>query len=65
MKAYPTPPTVAEVVAKLLELPQDLPMYARPKYCGRIEPYEDVPVHLNGIGEMHPAEKPKNVTFLL
>lgn len=59
-----TPATVQEVIDALEKLPRDFPCYFRPKYHGDVRWCDDVPVNLNGISEMHPDDKPKNVTFL-
>lgn len=58
------PATVKEIIEQLQKLPQDLPCYFRPKYSGTVQYTDNVPVHLNGIGEMHPDNKPKYVCFL-
>lgn len=63
-----TVPTVAEVIAKLQKLPQDLPCYFRPKYHGDVSAFEEVTVNLHGIGPMTPpnglSEVPDRVVFL-
>ena len=66
------PATVKEIIERLQQLPQDLPCYIRPKYYGRVEKYEDVPIHLNGISEMEANKNSgkcfvneEHVTFLL
>ena len=59
------PITVGELIEKLKEYDENLPIYVRPKYSGDIRYTDDIPVKLNGIGEMHPTNKPKNVTFLI
>ena len=68
-KKYGEPATVAEIIEALKKLPPDYPCYFRPKYYGTVKYTDDVPIHLNGIGEMHPDQKvypnkTKNVTFL-
>jgi hypothetical protein len=57
--------TVGEVIEALEKLPQDLPCLVRPKYHGQMKAYEEAPVCVNGISEMHPNDAPKNVTFLV
>lgn len=63
------PATVREVIAALQALPPDYPCFFRPKYHGDVSAFDDVPVLLDGISEMHPdpqvyPDMPKNVTFL-
>ena len=58
------PATVKEIIAELQKLPPDAPCYFRPKYHGTVEYTDNVPVNLNGIGEMHPDNQPKYVCFL-
>lgn len=57
--------TVRELIEKLRAMPQDMPVYVRPKYHGSLDWYEDAPVHVNGVAEMHPKGEPKNVTLLV
>ena len=57
-------PTVAEIIKKLQELPQELPCYLRSKYTGDVRWCDDHPVNLNGIGEMENTDLGKHVTFL-
>lgn len=59
------PATVSQLIAKLSDMPQDAPVYVRPKYHGDLAWYEDAAVVLDGISEMHPNGKPKNVTLLV
>jgi hypothetical protein len=58
------PAKVKDIIEALQKLPSDFPCYFRPKYHGDVNWCDDVPVKLNGICEMHPDGKPKNVTFL-
>ena len=58
------PSTVAELIEKLKKMPQNLPVYVRPKYFGTMEPYESVSVSINGVAEMHEGTE-KNVTILV
>jgi len=58
------PPTVKEVIDRLLQLPQDAPVYLRSKYTGETEPFTDYPVNINGISDMESEELGKHVTFL-
>ena len=57
--------TVGELIEKLKEYSVNLPVYVRTKYSGTVKWTDDIPVKVNGIGEMHPIDKPKNVTFLI
>lgn len=57
--------TVAELIAKLQTMPQNLPVFVRPKYHGTMEWSDDVPVLVTGVAEMHPKDGPKNVTLLV
>ena len=50
------PPTVAELIAKLQTMPQDLPVYLRSKYTGETDPFEDYPVNINGVSKMEGNE---------
>jgi len=59
------PTTVKQLIAKLKTMPQDLPVYVRPKYHGDLAWSDDAAVMLNGVSEMHPDGKPKNVTLLV
>ena len=61
---YGDPPTVAEVIEKLQDMPQDLRCYFRPKYHGKMEHVDEIPLHYLGICEMEPEGKPRQVTFL-
>lgn len=58
------PPTVAEVIKKLQELPQNLPVYLRSKYTGDVRWCDDHPININGISEMVNTDLGKHVTFL-
>jgi hypothetical protein len=64
-RKYGDAPTVAEVIAKLKEMPQNAKCYVRTKYHGASTYVEDIPLHYRGISEMHPEGKPINVTFLV
>ena len=63
--------TVAEVIAALSELPQDLPCFFRPKYSGPVEYTQNVGIMAHNISEMHPNknlypnEPEKYVCFLV
>ena len=57
--------TVGELIAALKKYDKNLPIFIRPKYSGNIKYTDDVPIKINGISEMHPDNKPKNVTFLV
>jgi hypothetical protein len=59
------PATVAQLIAKLKTMQQDLPVYVRPKYKGFLAWCDDAAVILNGVNEMHPEGEPKNVTLLV
>lgn len=63
-RQYGDPPTVAEVIEKLQEMPQHLRCYFRPKYHGAMDYVDEVPLHYLGISEMAPEGKPRQVTFL-
>jgi hypothetical protein len=58
------PATVKEVIEQLEKLPQDLPCYFRPKYYGTVQYMDNVPINVNGIGEMHPHDEEKYICFL-
>lgn len=57
--------TVATLIEKLNQMPKDLPVLVRPKYHGDLEWWDETPVILTGVNEMHPDGKPKNVTLLV
>ena len=62
--------TVREVIAALQKLPQDYPVFVRPKYHGDLAWSDDAPVRVAGISEMEPDQvsypgMPNNVTFLV
>jgi len=61
---YGDPPTVAEVIARLQEMPQHLRCYFRPKYHGAMDYVDEIPLHLLGICETEPEGKSRQVTFL-
>jgi hypothetical protein len=44
--------TVAELIAKLETLSPNAPVYARSKYTGATDPFEDYPVSVNGVSKM-------------
>ncbi len=46
-------------------MPQNLPVFIRAKYHGNLEGWEDVEVCIEGVNEMRPDGKPKNVTLLV
>jgi hypothetical protein len=58
------PATVAEIIERLQNLPQDLPCYFRPKYFGDVDRTDVVPVNRNGISRMCPDGEPDQVHFL-
>jgi|DEB0MinimDraft_4_1074332.scaffolds.fasta_scaffold01926_15 hypothetical protein len=61
---YGDPPTVAEVIERLKEMPQHLRCYFRPKYHGAMDYVDEIPLHYLGICEMEPEGRPRQVTFL-
>ena len=61
---YGDPPTVAEVIEKLQNMPQHLRCYFRPKYHGSMTHVDEIPIHYKGISKMEPVGKPQQVTFL-
>jgi len=61
---YGDPPTVAEVIERLQEMPQHLRCYFRPKYHGAMDYVDEIPLHYLGICEMEPEGRPRQVTFL-
>ena len=63
-RKYGDPPTVAEVIERLQEMPQHLRCYFRPKYHGAMDYVDEIPLHYLGICEMEPKGKPRQVTFL-
>jgi hypothetical protein len=59
------PATVRQLIKKLETMPQDFPVYVRPKYHGDLAWCASVSVKLYGVSEMHPRGKSKNVTLLV
>lgn len=59
-----TPSTVKELIEKLQQLPQDLPVYVRPKYTGILSWCDDASVNVNGVSVME-TDSGNNVTFLV
>ena len=58
------PPTVAQVIERLRQLPPDARCYVRPKYHGSMTYVDEAPLRCNGIGITEPQGKPSQVTFL-
>ena len=63
-RKYGDPPTVAEVIELLQEMPGHLRCYFRPKYHGSLDYVDEIPLHYHGICEMEPEGMPRQVTFL-
>ncbi len=61
---YGDPPTVAEVIERLQQMPQELRCFFRPKYHGNMSFTDEIPLHYHGICLMEPPGKPTQVTFL-
>ena len=61
--------TVAEMIKRLKEMPQDYPVFVRAKYAAPLQGHEDIEVKAMNVCEMHPDikiyDKPKNVTILV
>ena len=57
--------TIGELIDVLKKYDKNLPVYVRTKYSGDVRWTDDIPVKANGIAEMHPENKPKNITFLV
>ena len=58
------PSKVSEIIEKLQTLNPDLLVYARSKYSGDVEFFEDNPVNKNGITEMEDNILGKHVAIL-
>lgn len=58
------PSKVSEIIEALQKLNPDLLVYARSKYSGDVEFFEDNPVNKNGISEMEDGILGKHVTIL-
>ena len=61
---YGDPPTVAEVIERLQEMPQHLRCYFRPKYHGSLDFTDEIPLHYYGICEQEKNGRQPQVTFL-